>query len=163
MFPEAAAGEQYAWLCPRLGNRDAGTATVEQDHRRLVPVTSACPRSPPPAFTQGVDTSTNLEATAFEAIDPDLVAGFAALADPTRLAILRTLLGGAPRCVCDVNAAVPVAANVLSYHLKILREAGLVTATRRGRWVDYELVPAMLERLRTAVPRALDPVGAKVR
>jgi ArsR family transcriptional regulator len=45
-----------------------------------------------------------------------------------------------------------VAPNVLSYHLKVLREAGLVTATRRGRWVDYELTPDALDRLRAALP-----------
>lgn len=98
-----------------------------------------------------MDTSTILEATAVEAIDPAAVDGFAALADPTRLAILRSL-ADAPRCVCDVRDAVPVAPNVLSYHLKVLREAGLVTATRRGRWMDYALVPEALAALRGAVP-----------
>jgi len=34
---------------------------------------------------------------------------------------------------------VPIASNLLSYHLRVLREAGLVTSTRRGRWVDYGL------------------------
>ena len=43
------------------------------------------------------------------------------------------------RCVCDLRDEVPVAANLLSYHLRVLRDAGLVTATRRGRWVDYRL------------------------
>lgn len=92
-----------------------------------------------------------LEATATRPTDPTLVDGFAALADSTRLAILR-VLSEAPRCVCEVNEAVPVAANVLSYHLKVLRDAGLVIATRRGRWIDYQLVPSMLERLRDTVP-----------
>jgi ArsR family transcriptional regulator len=107
-----------------------------------------------------MNTSTLLEATGLEAIDQRTAAGFAALADPTRLAILR-VLSGRPRCVCDVNEAVPVAANVLSYHLKVLREAGLVVATKRGRWVDYALVPEALDRLRSAVPSALDQVGAR--
>ena len=98
-----------------------------------------------------MDTSTLLEATGREPIDPAVVSGFAALADPTRLAILRAL-SGQPRCVCEVNDAVPVAANVLSYHLKVLREAGLVTAVKRGRWVDYALVPEALARLRETVP-----------
>ncbi len=98
-----------------------------------------------------MNTSTLLEATDAETIDRSLVDGFAALSDPTRLAILR-VLSGEPRCVCDVNEAVGVAANVLSYHLRVLREAGLVRATRRGRWVDYALVPEALARLRSAVP-----------
>ena len=41
--------------------------------------------------------------------------------------------------MCDLQDNVPVAANLLSYHLRVLREAGLVTATRRGRWIDYRL------------------------
>ena len=41
--------------------------------------------------------------------------------------------------MCELHERVPVAANLLSYHLRILREAGLVVATRRGRWVHYRL------------------------
>ena len=63
---------------------------------------------------------------------------FAALADPSRLAIVRVLADG-ELCVCDVQERVPIAGNLLSYHLRILREAGLLTRTRRGRWVDYRL------------------------
>jgi ArsR family transcriptional regulator, arsenate/arsenite/antimonite-responsive transcriptional repressor len=63
---------------------------------------------------------------------------FAALADPLRLAIVRALADG-ELCVCDVRERVPIAGNLLSYHLRILREAGLVTRTRRGRSVDYRL------------------------
>lgn len=62
----------------------------------------------------------------------------AALADPVRLAIVGVLADG-ERCVCDLLERVPVAANLLSYHLRVLRDAGLVAATRRGRWVDYRL------------------------
>jgi ArsR family transcriptional regulator len=47
-----------------------------------------------------------------------------------------------------------VAPNVLSYHLKVLREAGLVTAAKRGRWVDYTLAADAAERLRLALPTA---------
>ncbi len=41
--------------------------------------------------------------------------------------------------MCDLRGEVPVAANLLSYHLRVLRDAGLVIAARRGRWVDYRL------------------------
>jgi ArsR family transcriptional regulator len=68
----------------------------------------------------------------------ELTAGFAALADPVRLRLVAVLASGG-RCVCDLQAEVPVAANLLSYHLRVLRDAGLVTASRRGRWVDYRL------------------------
>jgi ArsR family transcriptional regulator, arsenate/arsenite/antimonite-responsive transcriptional repressor len=80
-----------------------------------------------------------LDSTAFETAAVDLANAadvFAALADPARLRVLAVLADG-PRCVCDIQAAVPMAANVLSYHLRVLREVGLLEGTRRGRWIDY--------------------------
>jgi ArsR family transcriptional regulator, arsenate/arsenite/antimonite-responsive transcriptional repressor len=93
-----------------------------------------------------VEISSAVESTMVE-----LASGFAALGDPTRLQILRELAAGT-RCVCDLRAEVAVAPNLLSYHLKVLRDAGLVTATRRGRWIDYALRPAGLQRLQAAMP-----------
>lgn len=63
---------------------------------------------------------------------------FAALDDPARVRIL-AVLADASRCVCDIRSAVPIAANLLSYHLRVLREAGLVEGNRRGRWIEYRL------------------------
>jgi DNA-binding transcriptional ArsR family regulator len=80
-----------------------------------------------------VDSSTVVDSTPVE-----LTAGFAALADPVRLRLIGVLASGG-RCVCDLQEQVPVAPNLLSYHLRVLREAGLVTASKRGRWVDYRL------------------------
>src|SRR5512146_2392594 len=89
-----------------------------------------------------VITSVVLDSTPAErAGDPGLEAlacRLSALADPVRLRIITTLADG-EQCVCDLHAQVPVAANLLSYHLRVLREAGLVTATHRGRWIDYRL------------------------
>lgn len=76
-----------------------------------------------------------------------------AVADPVRWAVLDTLAAG-PRCVCDLREQVPVPANLLSYHLKVLREAGLVVASRRGRWVDYALAHDAHARLGEALPGA---------
>ena len=78
-------------------------------------------------------SSTVIASTEAEATD-----GLAALADPVRLAIVRVLADG-EHCVCDLLERVPVAANLLSYHLRVLRGAGLVHACRRGRWVDYRI------------------------
>ncbi|MGA8246847.1 MAG: metalloregulator ArsR/SmtB family transcription factor [Nocardioides sp.] len=75
----------------------------------------------------------------------------AAVADPVRWTVLRRLAAGRA-CVCDLQAHVTVAPNLLSYHLKVLREAGLVTTTKRGRWVDYELAPDAPARLLEALP-----------
>lgn len=69
-----------------------------------------------------------------------------ALADPTRLRIV-ALLGSGPRCVCSLQEEVDVAANLLSHHLRVLREAGLIEGTRRGRWIDYRLLPEALDGL----------------
>jgi ArsR family transcriptional regulator len=55
-----------------------------------------------------------------------------------RLRVVALLASGG-RCVCDLQEKVPVVANLLSYHLRVSCDAGLVTATRRGRWVDYRL------------------------
>lgn len=41
--------------------------------------------------------------------------------------------------MCELQEALDIAPNLLSYHLRVLREAGLVESTRRGRWVDYRL------------------------
>lgn len=78
---------------------------------------------------------------------------FAFLADPARLRILRVLAGG-QRCVCDINATVPMAANVHSYHLRVLREAGLIDSTRRGRWIDYRLSDEAAQLIHDAVGAA---------
>ena len=76
----------------------------------------------------------------------------AVAADPVRFALLEALTAGTT-CVCELQEQVPVAANVLSYHLK-LREAGLIGAARRGRWIDYTLAGDALDRLHAALPRA---------
>jgi ArsR family transcriptional regulator len=73
------------------------------------------------------------------------------VADPNRLTILSVLSGGT-RCVCDLQRSVPIAANLLSYHLKVLRDAGLITAARRGRWIDYTLAPDAAARLHATLP-----------
>lgn len=76
---------------------------------------------------------------------------FSALSDPIRLRILDEL-GGCKTCVCDLQQTVDIAPNLLSYHLRVLREVGLVVATRRGRWVDYELAPSAADLIATASP-----------
>ena len=75
---------------------------------------------------------------------------FAALADPARLRIL-AVLGDAGRCVCDIRRAVPIPPNLLSYHLRVLRETGLIEGSRRGRWIDYRLTDAAPQRVARAL------------
>ena len=80
-------------------------------------------------------------------------AQFQALADPVRLQIVTVLQGGS-RCVCEIQSAIgPIAGNLLSYHLGILRNAGLVSAQRRGRWLDYRLEYAAFAELCAGLPQ----------
>lgn len=79
------------------------------------------------------------------------VAVLAAVADPVRWTVLRQLSAG-QACVCDLQASIDLPPNLLSYHLKVLREAGLVTTTRRGRWIDYALAADAPARLAAALP-----------
>jgi ArsR family transcriptional regulator, arsenate/arsenite/antimonite-responsive transcriptional repressor len=68
---------------------------------------------------------------------------FHALSDETRLSILQRLRLG-ERCVCDLTDALDAAQSRLSFHLKVLKEAGLVTDRREGRWMYYTLNPEAL-------------------
>jgi ArsR family transcriptional regulator, arsenate/arsenite/antimonite-responsive transcriptional repressor len=68
---------------------------------------------------------------------------FHALSDETRLAVLEMLRGG-ERCVCELQDALGAAQSRLSFHLKVLKAAGLVTDRREGRWAYYALVPGTL-------------------
>jgi DNA-binding transcriptional ArsR family regulator len=88
----------------------------------------------------------------------DLADLFKALADPTRVAIVNRLASGDACCVCDLTEAFELSQPTVSHHLRILREAGVVDAERRGTWAYYRLVPDAIERLREvfAVP-ALAP------
>lgn len=74
---------------------------------------------------------------------------FRALSDPRRLRILDLLRSG-EQCVCDLQAALDCGQSLLSFHLKNLREAGLVDMRREGRWSYYRLVPATLEHAEQA-------------
>ena len=72
-----------------------------------------------------------------------LVRVFKALADPTRLEILRLLAAQrGPTCVCDVVAHFGLSQPTISHHLRVLREAGLLRASRIGVWSFYEPDPA---------------------
>lgn len=67
-----------------------------------------------------------------------LAALFQALGDPTRLEVFRFIAAQpAPVCVCDIVDRFSVTQPTISHHLRVLREAGLVTVTRRGVWAYY--------------------------
>ncbi|MDQ6929175.1 MAG: metalloregulator ArsR/SmtB family transcription factor [Candidatus Eremiobacteraeota bacterium] len=75
-----------------------------------------------------------------------------AIADPYRLIMLATLAATKDEvCVCDFTDALPLNQPTVSHHLRILREAGLVTCERRGTWVYYTLAADAHDRLSEAL------------
>jgi ArsR family transcriptional regulator len=87
---------------------------------------------------------------------------FHALADETRLRVVERLREG-EQCVCDLTDALETGQSRLSFHLKTLKDAGLVTDRREGRWVYYALNPeaitALEDVLATMRPR---PAGIRI-
>jgi len=79
--------------------------------------------------------------------DPDVLL-LQAAADPTRLAILRQLNDCDEVCACDFTACCDVSQPTVSHHLKVLREAGWISAERRGTWIWYSLRPEAVARFR---------------
>jgi ArsR family transcriptional regulator len=76
---------------------------------------------------------------------------FQALSDPTRVGIVNQLAVGGEVCVCDLTAAFDLSQPTISHHLRVLRDVGLVAATKRGTWSFYRLVPEAVEPLRIAL------------
>ncbi len=76
----------------------------------------------------------------------EMAARFKALADPVRLQLLSSVASraGGEACVCDISAGVEVSQPTISHHLKVLRDAGLLTSRRRASWVYYAVVPEAL-------------------
>jgi ArsR family transcriptional regulator, arsenate/arsenite/antimonite-responsive transcriptional repressor len=75
---------------------------------------------------------------------------FHALSDITRLSILERLRFG-ERCVCDLTDALDAAQSRLSFHLKVLKDAGLVSDRRDGRWMYYTLNAETLGEMAEAI------------
>jgi ArsR family transcriptional regulator len=83
-----------------------------------------------------------------------LSSGFKALGDPARLRLLSLIAAraGDEVCVCELTDTFTQSGPTMSHHLKVLRDAGLVTSERRGSWVYYRIVPGALG----ALSRVLD-------
>ncbi|MCF1594535.1 ArsR/SmtB family transcription factor [Streptomyces muensis] len=90
---------------------------------------------------------------------------FKALGDPVRLRLLSLIASraGGEVCVCDLTPAFDLSQPTISHHLKLLRQAGLIDCERRGTWVYYWVLPAILDRLSmfltTAREREADAVA----
>jgi ArsR family transcriptional regulator len=77
----------------------------------------------------------------------DLLDRFQAVAEETRFRVVRLLSGG-ERCVCELQVQLGISQSLLSFHLKKLKDAGVVAGRKDGRWVYYSLVPESLEEMR---------------
>ncbi|NGZ04050.1 MAG: transcriptional regulator [Nitrospira sp. WS238] len=75
---------------------------------------------------------------------------FRALSDPTRLELLKRLKGG-EKCVCELTDVMQTGQSRLSFHLKVLKDAGLVSDRRDGRWKYYSMNRDGLNDLKGAV------------
>ena len=94
----------------------------------------------------------------------ELAALFKAVADPVRLRLLSLIAchDGGESCVCDLLDAFDMTAPSVSYHLKILREAGLISSERRGTWVYYRVNPGVMTRMSAVLapqPTLAGPAG----
>jgi ArsR family transcriptional regulator len=74
---------------------------------------------------------------------------FKAMGDPVRLRLLSLIASheGGEACVCDLSDVFELTGPTISHHLKVLREAGLISGERRGTWVYYRVHPEALGRL----------------
>lgn len=79
----------------------------------------------------------------------ELAAQLKALSDPVRLRLLSVVAShtGGEACVCDISIGIEVGQPTVSHHLKVLRQAGLLSSERRGSWVYYRVIPEALQRL----------------
>jgi ArsR family transcriptional regulator len=112
-------------------------------------VSSGCGGSSPGA-ADGADCCAPLACEPLpESGAQELALLFKAVADPVRLRLLSLIAchDGGESCVCDLLDAFDMTPPSISYHLKVLREAGLISSERRGTWVYYQVNPDVMTRM----------------
>ncbi len=88
----------------------------------------------------------------------DIAAKLKALADPVRLRLFSLVAShsGGEACVCDISSDIDVTQPTVSHHLKVLKEAGLLTSERRASWVYYSVVPQAVVTLSSVLSVVAD-------
>lgn len=78
----------------------------------------------------------------------ELARVFKAMGDPVRLRLLSLIASHADgeACVCDLTGVFDLTGPTISHHLRVLREAGLISGERRGTWIYYRALPGTLRR-----------------
>ena len=105
------------------------------------------PRGPALLTAVAAPTATDSAVPEMSAMAPDQARQLLkALADPIRLDVVQALTAG-ERCVCELTEQLGLAQSRLSFHLRVLREAGLIEAREQGRWVYYTLRNEAIEQL----------------
>src|SRR5205807_5531861 len=131
----------HCWCCPRVMDGCGSECGAAGDHAGCMPVLDArCSTSMQDAGQVGwLASLTHQYALMYYRPMPAatdlarLTRQFRALSDETRLKIIDLLRRG-ERCVCELTEALDVAQSLLSFHLRTLKDAGLVTDRREGRW-----------------------------
>jgi ArsR family transcriptional regulator len=102
--------------------------------------------------------ATHQALSAEEAVE--LAAAFKALGDPVRLRLLSLIAAheGGEACVCDISGAFELSQPTISHHLKVLRQAGLVSSERRATWVYYRVNPQVIGLLANVLVPADAPL-----
>lgn len=80
------------------------------------------------------------------------------IAEPNRLMLLEKIIEGV-QCNCELGGTLQLAPNLISHHLSVLREAGLIEAERDptdGRWVYYSIKPVVTEKLKSLFDNFFD-------
>jgi ArsR family transcriptional regulator len=83
-----------------------------------------------------------------------------ALADPIRLRVIAALADG-ERCVCELSADLALGQSKLSFHLRVLRDAGLISGRQQGRWIYYRLRPQAIADLQAWLGDLLQSPGRR--
>lgn len=81
------------------------------------------------------------------------------LADPARLRIISMLMNAGEVCACDITEPLGLSQPTVSHHLKVLRQAGFVSAEKRSKWVYFHLESDRVEEVRRALA-VQEPVAA---
>ena len=84
--------------------------------------------------------------------DEKAIDSLKALAEPIRLKIIEALSNG-EKCVCDLIQETGLAQSKISFHLKVLKEAGIITDRQSGRWVYYQLDTRTLKSLQNWIKK----------
>ncbi len=94
----------------------------------------------------------------------DLARVFKAMGDPVRLRLLSLIAShdGGEACVCDLSEVFELTGPTISHHLRVLREAGLITGERRGTWIYYRVQPDALKVASTVLAPVTGPVASPV-